>query len=212
MTRPATDIRCVVFDLGGVLVRICRSWQEACAAAGLPVHADISGEEQTAKRRAVSAQYEMGKMGCDEFFASIAATTQGLYDAEQFRAIHEAWVLGEYPRVHQVIDALHAAELATGVLSNTNHSHWEDSRLHIARRTRHPHASHLLGVAKPDLEIYRAFERATALAPEHILFFDDLPQNIRGAKAAGWHARHIDHTGDTAEQMFGHLRALGLLR
>ena len=25
----------VVFDLGGVVVRICRSWEEACRAAGV---------------------------------------------------------------------------------------------------------------------------------------------------------------------------------
>ena len=36
-----TPISLVCFDLGGVVVRICRSWAEGCAEAGLDVRGDV---------------------------------------------------------------------------------------------------------------------------------------------------------------------------
>jgi HAD superfamily hydrolase (TIGR01509 family) len=71
---------------------------------------------------------------------------------------------------------------------------------------------------KPDREIYHAFARATGFdgapgsrgGPEHIVFFDDLPENVAAARAAGWQAFRVDHTGDTAAQMGGVLRGLGV--
>ena len=36
-----SQVRIVCFDWGGVILRHCRSWQEGCAAAGLPVHPEV---------------------------------------------------------------------------------------------------------------------------------------------------------------------------
>ena len=44
-----------------------------------------------------------------------------------------------------------------------------------------------------------------------ILFFDDLSDNIASARACGWSAEQIDHTGDTARQMAEHLGRHGVL-
>jgi FMN phosphatase YigB (HAD superfamily) len=43
------------------------------------------------------------------------------------------------------------------------------------------------------------------------VFFDDLAENISAARACGWNAVHIDHTGDTAAQVLAGLRAHGAL-
>ena len=74
----------------------------------------------------------------------------------------------------------------------------------------HPHARHLLGLLKPGVEIYRAFERQTGFGPGEILFFDDLAENVQAARAVGWHAEVIDHTADTAPQIAGHLQRHGI--
>ncbi len=208
--RAAPALRCVVFDLGGVLVRICRTWQEACARAGVHSHDDLATPEMIAARRPLRDAYETGRLSCDEFFAAVAATTDGRVSPWEFRRVHEAWVIGEYPGVRDLIAAIHRAGLSTGVLSNTNHSHWQDLAAGVASLVHHPHASHLLGVAKPDLDIYRAFERASGFEPAQVLFFDDLPDNIGGAGAAGWDAALIDHAGDTAAQMRDALHARGV--
>jgi HAD superfamily hydrolase (TIGR01509 family) len=71
---------------------------------------------------------------------------------------------------------------------------------------------------KPEREIYAAFARATGFdgapgsrgRPAHIVFFDDLPENVAAARAAGWRAFRVDHSGDTAAQMTRALRGLGV--
>lgn len=213
----------IVFDLGGVVVRICRSWKEACAAAGIEYREafDRQGTDPAAHaaRRALVRKYETGDLDSDAFIHAVAQATAGLYSPAEFRAIHDAWILHEYPGVDRLIDDLHRQGLSTGVLSNTNALHWQQLAPHPAAapkfptpsKVQHLHASHLLRLAKPDRAIYDRFAQLSGTDPARILFFDDLPDNIAGAHAAGWHAHLIDHTGDTAAQMRTTLTHLGLL-
>jgi glucose-1-phosphatase len=218
-------VKIVVFDLGGVVVRICRSIKEAGERCGVAVRDEDITPEKRSERRAIHAQYERGRIGCDEFFVAIARTTGGKYTPEQFRAMHMNWIIEEYPGVAELIDDLHAAGVSTGVLSNTNASHWGQMQGSIDARGQviapkfpatvkpvHRHASHLLGVAKPEAAIYDEFARRTGFAPGQILFFDDLAENIAAARGRGWDGEVVDHTGDTAAQMRGWLRARGLLK
>ena len=66
-------------------------------------------------------------------------------------------------------------------------------------------------LAKPGLDIYHAFVERTGHRAAGILFFDDLEENVVAARRAGWNAEQIDHTGDTAAQIRGHLREYGVL-
>ena len=222
----------VVFDLGGVLVRICRSWEQACAAAGEPYHPEMREPELLEARKAITRRHEIGEIECDAFFPAMAASTRGMYSERQVRAIHRAWLLGEYDGVNALIDELHHARVRTGVLSNTNHAHWVNLMPPRWHGTRMPtnaadllpaagyptlgkihfsHASHLLWRAKPNIEIHRAFEAAVKVGREQVLFFDDLPENVAGAKAAGWAVEQIDYSGDTASQMRTALLRRGIL-
>jgi putative hydrolase of the HAD superfamily len=45
-----------------------------------------------------------------------------------------------------------------------------------------------LGVGKPHEAYFRAIERALALEPRELLFLDDKPANVAGARACGWSA------------------------
>lgn len=214
-----TPVSMVVFDLGGVVVRICRSIGEAGRLVGVDVPEDLLTPESRAERKALHRDYERGRIDCDQFFERAAATTRGRIDAGAFRAMHLAWITGEYPGVSELIHDLHRRGLETGVLSNTNASHWAQMQggrgappgFPATTLPRHRHASHLLGVAKPDPAIYATFvERVKSAGVDvttgPIVFFDDLEDNVLAARAAGWHAHQIDHTGDPAEQMRAHLR------
>lgn len=218
------DFRIVVFDLGGVVVRICRNWAEGCAAAGLPFRDEnLLAEEMKVRRRAVSARHGRGEISCAEYYREMAATTGGLYTPDEVERIHHAWTREEYPGVYDLVAQIHDAGFDTGVLSNTNHSHWlrlapararggERPEYRTPSAIRHLHASHLMRLLKPEPEIYRAFERATGLAAPGIVFFDDLPENVAAANAAGWQAFQVEHTGDTAAQMRSVLRSLNVLK
>ncbi|VAX40816.1 hypothetical protein MNBD_PLANCTO03-176 [hydrothermal vent metagenome] len=211
------SIRMVCFDAGGVLVRICRSWEEGCRVAGIEYRWSEVVQAGEAERVAISNAYQRGEIACSEFFEQMATTAGGLYAADDIRVVHDAWILGEYPGVRELIDRLNGTdELVTGLLSNTSARHWEGLWMQgspggsAVGRIEHPHASHLLGLLKPGVEIYRAFEQETGYTGSEILFFDDLPENVAAARAAGWRAEVIDFAGDTARQIAGHLAACGV--
>lgn len=213
----APEVRMVCFDAGGVLVRICRNWSEGCAAAGLPVHPGVDDRSIIARDPDLSDAYQRGEITCDAFFERLSLATGRLYGVDEVRAVHRSWILGEYGGVGDLVDRLHTFDgLKTGLLSNTNASHWSDPRmlggapLSVVSRLHHPHASHLLGLVKPDASIYVAFTERTGVRPDEVLFFDDLESNVIAARRAGWRAVLVDHTGDTAGQMRDALRRHGV--
>ena len=214
------EIRLVCFDWGGVIVRICRSWAQGCAAAGLPVR-DGSTEPAHIERRGNAARrFQNGLLNSEEFIRELARSTLGLYSPAEVLAIHDAWLLEEYAGVAGVVRKLTETEgLHTALLSNTNEMHFarqvagDDGRpadFPTAARLDHHFASHLLGVSKPSPEIYREVERTTGRSPSEILFFDDTEDNITAARSLGWRAELVDHEGDVAAQLRRHLGAHGV--
>jgi FMN phosphatase YigB (HAD superfamily) len=209
-------IKLVCFDLGGVAVRICRSLREACELVDLPYHADADTPELRQGRHLVALQHTVGELEDGTYYERMAEHTNGRYGPDEIKLIDDAWIVEPYPGIEQVVDELNAVDhLLTGCLSNTTREHWYEMahvdeeerprsgepRFPAVPKMQHRAASHLLRLAKPDEAIYRAYEKATGVAGAEIIFFDDLAENIEAARAAGWNAEQIDHTGDTAEQV-----------
>jgi putative hydrolase of the HAD superfamily len=210
-----SDIRLVCFDLGGVVVRTCASSQEGCARAGVPYRPEIETHEVRVRLAQAEAAYELGRCSTAEYFARAEIALDGRQPAAEIALVHNAWILGEYPGMDRLVGAIRAAGVETACLSNTNERHWE---LMTAQPLTYPafaalgrrQASHLLGLAKPDPAIYRAFEENCDVPGWTIVFFDDRAENVTAARNAGWHAERIDPNGDTAAQTTAVLRRLGL--
>lgn len=201
----------VVFDLGGVVIRICRSWKEGCDAAGLDYRPQAEQHLRTPAFRALIDRHQRGEVECAHFHRQLSELLGGVYAPHELEAIHNAWTRGDYPGISDAIDGIHGAGLATACLSNTSASHWELLQASDALgKIRLRHASHLLGLIKPDAAIYRAFEQRTGFAPAEILFFDDLEENVAGARVCGWNAVRVDHEGDTAAQVLTALARAGV--
>lgn len=208
-----SPIRLVCFDLGGVLVRICRSWQEVCDAAGFDMRiACNNGHPAVDGWQELSVQLGLGLIDEATWATRISELIDGAYSPDELRMLHQAVLLGEYDGVCEVIDSLHEVGIETAALSNTNHAHWEQLLEYPAiSRLHHRHASHLLGLHKPDQAIYRAFEQHVNYRGNEILFFDDLPENVASAQAVGWNAVQIDYRGNTAEQFLTALQSHNVL-
>lgn len=208
----------VCFDLGGVLVRICRSWGEACKYASLLPR---PGEPESLltwadERRRLIDDYQRGAMQCDAYYRRLSELTQGQYTASDTEAIHRSWIIGEYVGVGDVLQRIRdAGGVRAACLSNTNVAHWK--RL-LDERDMYPSLglldvpllSHELGHIKPEEAIYAAAEERLGARGNEILFFDDLHENIAGARAAGWSAELIDHAAETAPQLHRWLDAYGV--
>lgn len=212
MSDNGAVIRLVCFDLGGVIIRICRSWAEGCAAAGVDVRASELRESCAQERYEAVVAYQTGRIDAPTFARTISELLRGAYSPQEIMAVHRAWLMEEYVGVAGLIDDLHLAGLETACLSNTNHTHW-------ARMNEYPAvmklgvrlASHELGLHKPDAAIYREAERRFGRAGDEILYFDDLVENVAGAHAAGWCAVQIDHASATNEQMRAAIAAHGVV-
>lgn len=215
-----TAIRIVVFDLGGVLVRICRSWEEACVRAGIGVRSmdRFRAPDLAAERHRLHSMHQIGGIECDGYFQAIAAATGGLYSPEEVSRIHLAWTGDDYEGVSGVIESLRLAGIRTACLSNTNASHWRTLTLGSGKQPASAAlaalddrlASHLLRAAKPEQAIYERAECMLGFGPGEALFFDDTPENVAAAASRGWHACLIDHSADTAAQMVSHLTKHGI--
>ncbi|MFK7759841.1 MAG: HAD-IA family hydrolase [Phycisphaerales bacterium] len=208
------DIRHICFDWGGVILKICRTWEEGCASAGVETRTKKAGAACYKKMRAIEPRYQTGQMSDKAFFRSISKASDEVYTIEEVEKIHHGWLLEEYDGVDELIDELNEyADLTTGLLSNTNALHWarmeEDSPSAFA--IEHKHGSHLFGLAKPDEKTFAAYERRVNASGAQILFFDDSPEHIESARAFGWNAEQIDYTKCTATQMRGHLEKLMIL-
>jgi len=218
-------IKLVCFDLGGVLVRICRSFGEACRLASLEVRGGIEGSVGQRIRYQFSQRFSTGELDEHAWSSELSRALDGLYTAEELRRVHRAWSREEYAGALELVSDLGRTHVATACLSNTDQSHWTRLVHHdgesalpgapeypAVHRLQHRHASHLIGMAKPDPAIYRAFEARTGHSGAAILFFDDLPDNVRAARKVGWRAERIDPNVETVPQLRRWLRQHGVLQ
>ena len=211
--HPDTNVRVVCFDLGGVLIRIHRTWSSACHAVGLDVRSDDIDRRFADIGAPIVEDYQTGRLTGDEFAAALSAGIDGLYTPEEVDRVHRAWTIDEYPGAAALVQQLNAAGVHTACLSNTNAAHWDMlSDIPTIARLITPLASHLMGLHKPDRAIYEVAEAAFG-GPRgrEIIFFDDLPENVEAARAYGWRSEQIDHDVHcTAEQILAHLTRHGV--
>jgi putative hydrolase of the HAD superfamily len=93
------------------------------------------------------------------------------------------------------MDDARAAGCRVGVLSNDAYNFlgraFFASRPEFARLDAFVDASEL-GTPKPDPRAYRSAARALGVAPEAVVFLDDTPECVDGARAVGMTALQVD--------------------
>jgi len=208
------DVQLICFDLGRVLVRICDGWKHACAAAGIAAPTGELDSTANAALHDAVCRSEVGEISIDEF-SRRCAPVLGLRP-QDVKLISDAYILGVYDGVPQLLSDLKAAGRPTACLSNTNENHWrimdDPAEPYVAalRQLDHRFASHLLRDRKPNPSIYAKVEDAVKLRGEQIMFFDDLPENVAAARARGWQGHQIAIDSDPVAQIRRHLDAAGI--
>jgi glucose-1-phosphatase len=192
---------------------------EAVARVGLPPPDPETWQhlEFARLRSNIVRRYHRGELPCEAYYAEFAEASVGHYTSDQVRALHAAWIVGEYPGVARLVADLNAvAGLRTACLSNTAHAHWElmtetqAEAFPAVNQLQVKRASHLMRMVKPDLDIYEQAIRDFEVSPSEILFFDDLEENVAAARAAGITAEQVDPLVDTEPQLRTYLRAHGV--
>jgi glucose-1-phosphatase len=196
----------LLFDLGRVVIDIDFSKTLACWAG----HAGCAPAHLVGRfaRDDIYQRHETGSISDAEFFAGLrAALGIDLSDA-QFLEGWNAIFAGEMPGITPLL-ARAAAHLPLYAFSNTNGAHVEHfSRAYaeVLGHFREIFLSSTIGLRKPDAAAYDHVVKAIGVPAERIVFFDDLAENIDGARARGLTAVHVTSPDDVARA----LAALGL--
>ncbi|MEA2829544.1 MAG: glucose-phosphatase [Bradyrhizobium sp.] len=196
----------LLFDLGRVVLDIDFHRTLACWAghAGCePAHLLGRFSNDETYRR-----HEQGEIGDAEFFAGLRTSLGiGLSDA-QFLEGWNAIFAGEMPGIAQHL-ARAAKRVPLYAFSNTNVAHAEHFSVAFADVLSHFREIFLsseIGLRKPDAQAYDHVVKAIGVPASRIVFFDDLAENIDGARARGLTAVHVTTPEDVADA----LAALGL--
>lgn len=197
------EIKLVCFDLGGVLVNISSTWNEAAARAN--VSTSLTSPLRIADLDLLAGLQDGSVDEVD--YAQQLAGFLGVSEIEAM-AIHDAILIGEYAGAIELVALLHEAGIQTGCLSNTNARHWRRMRSEFpsVRMLGIPGVSDELKLAKPSSEIYRVYERLALMPAESVMFFDDTLENVAAAKNCNWKAQHIngcDPIGQMRRFLFG---------
>src|SRR6056297_158535 len=182
MTANPVPVKYIVFDLGKVLIDYCYDdFFALMRSRGIQV-----AEVEDFLIQVRLHDYEHGHLNCHEFLAGM---NRLLADPLSHEQLTEAWN-GLFAPIPEMLEL--ARELKNHypvyLLSNIGKLHWDflsltynlDTFCHARL------ASFETGAMKPAAIIYQAAQERFALEPEHTLFIDDKPENIRGATACGW--------------------------
>src|SRR3954468_19972284 len=116
-----SEAKFVCFDLGGVLVRLATGWEDACRRAGVTLqHGDPLAWQ---RHRELLARYETGELDEAGYLALVPECLPGV-TPDTINGAFDAYLLGPYPGVEELLLELRARGLVTGCLSNTNERHW----------------------------------------------------------------------------------------
>lgn len=204
--------RLVVFDLGGVLARICHSWEEVAKTSGIASTLDPEGNSPLNAFPEFDG-YQGGEVPLPAYLEALVRFTG--CDPRDALRMHNGILVEPYPGSEELVRDLEATGIGTGCLSNTNEPHWVDlalnGRFPAIVRLERKMASHLVGINKPDPAIFRLYAETHGVQPDEIVYFDDNGPNIASAKAVGFEAHQVDPHGDSPGQMRSILRELGVL-
>ena len=198
-------MKTVIFDFGNVV----GFFDHGRTLARVAPHTDLSAAEMFARVYASTLEDEV---------------ETGLIDTPEFlRRVHQLWDLRcelEYlaesiadiftpnPEVCELIPQLRPRyRVLLG--SNTNEVHATHFRRQFAEVLGHFDGlvlSYEIGQRKPHAGFFEHCQRLAGCAPQECLFIDDLPANVEGARACGWHGVVYTGAGDLRRE----LAALGV--
>ena len=194
-------IGALLFDLGGVLIeidfeRVFSAWAKF---SNLPL-------PEIRRRFSVDVAYEHHERGELDGPSYLRHIRQLLEIDASSQALHDAWNTIFVGRIQSTIARVKTARqhLPCFVFTNSNELHqqaWEAAYPDVLSLFEEVFVSSELGLRKPDPQAFAAVASRIGLAAPTILFFDDLRQNIEGARAFGMQAIHVRDPSDVQEAL-----------
>jgi HAD superfamily hydrolase (TIGR01509 family) len=178
-------VKAVAFDAMGVLYDVADDMRQILVPFAQARGTSLSNADiQRVYRRAM-----LGEIGTSELWAELGVATspEDLNEeyVRQYRLI---------PGILELLQDLRASDLRLGCISN-DVAEWSRARrrhLRLDPLIENWTISSIVRSRKPSPEIYRSFLADMRIEPGEVMFVDDRPANIEGAKAVGFKTVLVD--------------------
>jgi len=180
-SRPR-EIDVVLFDLGGVLIRLG-------GMGDMAMLADEPDEDEIWRRWLTCPwvrRYERGE--CDErdFARGMVESWSMPASPNEFLDAFISWPKGLLPGARELVSDLHGRR-RLACLSNTNRVHCEryEEQFGLMTLFDEQYLSYEMGLVKPDREAFDHTISRLGCESHRVLFLDDNQINVEGARRAG---------------------------
>ncbi len=184
--------RILLLDLGNVVFHVrfepFEAWLRGQLTRPNPGIFDDFGPIYTA--------YERGEFNTGEFLRRLRSELGVEFSDDEFGSRWRDCWGDDVEGIEALLGELPAA-IEAYALSNINPLHLEDRRdsRPVLRYFKKIFASYEMGCAKPERAIYDRVVRELKVSASAIAFFDDRPENVEGARAAGLEAHVFENAG-----------------
>lgn len=192
----------IIFDLGGVLLNIDYHLTiNAFKELGLT---DFENTFSQFKQANVSDLYETGNITSLEFYKSVIKNGEISFDS-----FEKSWnaLLLDFPKKRFELLSTLSESFNLFLCSNTNELHYNAFQGIVNQYEsdfnslfNKAYYSHLVGLRKPNKEIFEFILNENKLQPSQVLFLDDSVQHIETAKGLGIKTIHVKEK--TVEEIF----------
>ncbi|WP_262247121.1 HAD family hydrolase [Parapedobacter soli] len=209
------NIRNIILDYGNVIFDIdFPKLRQSFSQLGIP---DVDAFYGHRAQHALFDAFDKGIITAAQFRNELRDATNN-HDLTD-EAIDAAWnslLIGVRPGHHELLNQL-KSRYRTFLLSNNNEIHYQWIMDYLSSEFglngnasffERDYYSHLLGMRKPDKEIFQFVLDTHGLNSAETLFVDDSPQHIETADKMGFQA-HLLNPGDTLPQLLHRLGYTG---
>jgi len=188
--------RALLFDLGGVLIdidfeRVFEAWARH----------SVLGLQEIRQRFMADTAYERHERG-EMDGASYLSHLRGLLEIHApERAVRDGWNSVFVGEISDTVALVRTARqgLPCFAFTNTNRIHqqaWSAAYPDVVTLFDEIFVSSELGLRKPERRSFAAVAQRIGLEPAEILFFDDMRQNVEGARSLGMRAVQVTQPED----------------
>jgi putative hydrolase of the HAD superfamily len=195
------SVDALLFDLGNVVIEI--DFNRAVAHWAAHGRCEENLIRERFRHDHAYDQYERGRIDFDTYFSTLR-TNLGVDISDPY--LRDGWnaiLIGAMPGISDLL-ARAAERFPLYALTNSNPEHQKylaDRFADVLRPFKQVFVSSEIGLRKPEPDAYRHVVDVIGVPASRILFFDDLIENVEGARACGLQAVHVRTGSDVRDTL-----------
>jgi putative hydrolase of the HAD superfamily len=197
------SVDALLFDLGNVVIEI--DFNRALTHWAAHARCEAGLIKDRFRHDHAYDQHERGKIDLNAYLSALRANLGVEISDAQLRQGWNSILIGEVPGMSALL-ARAAERFPLYAFTNSNPEHQAclaERFSDLLRPFRQVFVSSRIGLRKPEPEAYRYVVDAIGVPAKRILFFDDLIENVDGARACGLQAVHVRTSADVRDVLSG---------